>query len=127
MGGRSEGSLTRGEQPTAVDWRYQVESNDPSEYSARAVFTLVVPEKSFLSTGGVASHSSRRRVVTLFAVGARVRIRGSLAPGDTELGEECVVVRSDARGVVVRLTSGRTTICEPSMLALLAPPSSDGA
>jgi hypothetical protein len=65
--------------------------------------------------------------VTLFPVGARVRIRGSLASGDPELGEEGVVVRSDARGVVVRLASGRTTICQPSMLPLLAPLSCGGA
>jgi len=60
--------------------------------------------------------------VTLFPVGARVRIRRSLALGDPELDEEGVVVRCDARGIVVRLASGRTTICEPNMLALLVPP-----
>lgn len=63
--------------------------------------------------------------MTVFTVGARVRLRRSLIPGGPELVDEGTVVRSDARGVVVRLASGETTICEPNMLTLIAPLADD--
>jgi hypothetical protein len=58
-----------------------------------------------------------------FPPGSRVRIRQSLVPGLPELQEEGVVTRSDARGVLIRFDSGRTTIVEPRVLTLIAPPS----
>ncbi|CAN5912566.1 hypothetical protein BH11MYX4_BH11MYX4_36530 [soil metagenome] len=60
-----------------------------------------------------------------FPVGARVRIRRSAVPGLPLPHDHGVVVRSDARGLVVRLDSGHETICEPNMLTLVAPPPRD--
>ncbi len=53
-------------------------------------------------------------------VGARVRIRRSVVPGLSKQDEDGVVIRSDARGVLVRLDSGRTTLCEPGILQVIA-------
>jgi hypothetical protein len=53
-------------------------------------------------------------------VGARVRIRRSVVPGLDKQDEDGVVIRSDARGVLVRLDSGRTTLCEPGILKIIA-------
>lgn len=54
-----------------------------------------------------------------FPVGSRVRIRRSIVPGVPELHEEGIVVRSDARGVLVRLDSGREILAEPGLLTTL--------
>ena len=62
-----------------------------------------------------------------FPVGARVRIRRSVLPGLPLLHDHGLIVRSDARGLLVRLDSGHETICEPNMLTLVALPPSDGA
>lgn len=52
-------------------------------------------------------------------VGARVRVRRSIVPGIPELHDEGEVVRLDARGVLVRLDSGRDVLAEPGLLVIL--------
>ena len=50
-----------------------------------------------------------------------------MLPGLPLLHDHGLIVRSDARGLLVRLDSGHETICEPNMLTLVALPPSDGA
>ncbi len=52
------------------------------------------------------------------SIGARVRIRRSIAPGVSELHDDGEVLRVDGRGVLVRLDSGREVLVEPSMLTV---------
>jgi hypothetical protein len=55
----------------------------------------------------------------LLAIGARVRIRRSVAQDVSELVGEGEVLRIDGRGVLVRLDSGRELLAEPGMLTIL--------
>ncbi len=53
--------------------------------------------------------------------GSRVRIRRSMVPGLPKIDEQGTVIRSDARGVLVRLDSGTDALCEPAVLTLIVP------
>ncbi len=61
----------------------------------------------------------------LLRVGSRVRLRRPMLPGVRQPDVDGEVERIDARGVLVRLDSGRAVLCEPDILAVLssdAPP-----
>ena len=53
-----------------------------------------------------------------FSVSSRVRIRRSLVQGVLTGGGDDVgtVIRNDPRGILVRLDSGKTAMCEPGLL-----------
>ena len=54
----------------------------------------------------------------VFHIDTRVRIRRSLVQGVLQGGGDDVgtVIRSDPRGILVRLDSGKTAMCEPGLL-----------
>ena len=53
------------------------------------------------------------------SVGARVRVRRSIVRGVSELQDGGEVVRTDGRGVLVRLPSGHEVLTEPNMLTVV--------
>lgn len=60
---------------------------------------------------------------TAFIVESRVRIRRSLVQGVLQGASDDVgtVIRNDPRGILVRLDSGKTAMCEPGLLSLVDP------
>ena len=65
------------------------------------------------------ARTRRNPMTESLRLSARVRLRRSIVPGVPELCDEGIVARLDARGVVVRLDSGREVMTEPDMLVVL--------
>jgi hypothetical protein len=70
----------------------------------------------------IGSAASPAMQSTSLIVGSRIRFRPDLLEPSSPLrDEEGTILRNDARGVLVRLDNGRSTLCQPEDLVVVLP------